>query len=170
MEALKIEKMGSPVLKQKSALVTFPLSEAQLSFIESMKTCCDQAGGVGLAAPQVGVLEQIVVVRASPFFRDLQDQEDPYVVLCNPTLFLDMSTQIGGWEGCLSLPDLTGYVMRAQSLICDYQMMDGSRKQFSCDDWAARILQHECDHLLGILYPQRMTDLSLLGYKDIINK
>lgn len=170
MEELQIEKMGSPILQQTSQSVTFPLSEAQLSFIEAMKACCDQAGGVGLAAPQVGVLEQIVVVRAAPFFQELQYQDDSYVVLCNPKLFLDMSEQVGGWEGCLSLPELTGYVMRAQSLICDYQMVDGTPKQVSCQDWAARILQHECDHLLGILYPQRMTDLSLLGYKDIINK
>ena len=122
--------------------------------------------GAGLAAPQVGVLLQVVIfgVKRNPRYPDAE--EVPYTVLINPVLTAVGKEMEEGWEGCLSVPGMRGLVPRYRQL--RYQGYDqyGKAIDRTVSDFHARVVQHECDHLLGILYPMRIRDLRNFGYNE----
>ena len=124
------------------------------------------AGGTGLAAPQVHVPFQLVV-----FFvqgdRETDDGQDvPLTTLINPQVE-PLSAEIDyDWEGCLSVPGLRGLVPRHRRIRYTALTPEGTKVEQIAEDFHARVVQHECDHLAGILYPQRMDDLSLLLYEE----
>jgi peptide deformylase len=122
--------------------------------------------GAGIAAPQIGVSLQVVIfgVGANPRYPDAE--EVPYTVLINPTLEPISTEMEEGWEGCLSVPGMRGVVPRYSQL--RYRGFDqfGNAIDRTASGFHARVVQHETDHLSGILYPMRIRDLRLFGYNE----
>ena len=168
MAIREILRMGHPVLRQQAAAVTaFDTPELHALLLD-MHDTMEAASGAGLAAPQIGVSQQVVVfgVRANPRYPDAE--QVPYTVLINPRIE-PLDDQIEqGWEGCLSVPGLRGVVPRHARI--RYTGFDAAGQPIdrTVGGFHARVVQHECDHLAGILYPMRMTDLSLLGYTSVL--
>jgi peptide deformylase len=120
--------------------------------------------GAGLAAPQIGVSQRVVIfgVEKNPRYPDAE--EVPFTVLVNPKITLLTREVEEGWEGCLSVPGMRGVVPRYTKLRYTGFDHEGNPVDRVAEGFHARVVQHECDHLDGILYPQRMTDLSQFGF------
>ena len=126
------------------------------------------ANGAGLAAPQIGVNLRLVIYGFKQNTRYPDAPPVPETVLINPKLRPLSAEMVDGWEGCLSVPGLRGVVPRFSAL--HYEGFDqyGNVISRDADGFHARVVQHECDHLDGILYPMRITDLSQFGYVDVL--
>ena len=165
MAILKIAKMGHPVLREKAKKVKDPTSKEVHSLINDMfETLADLGGtGVGLAAPQVHASLQIIIFEVPRNNSESVDQI-PLTVLINPKIkILTKKTEID-WEGCLSVPGLRGKVERPKKIKYSGFNPKGKRIETIAEGFHARVVQHEYDHLLGVLYPQRMKDLSSLQF------
>jgi peptide deformylase len=160
---LKIAKMGHPVLSSAAEAVSDPTSAETAKLVEDMVETMLDAPGVGLAAPQVHVPKRVVVYYV-PDGRDEDGVGEPITALINPVLTPVGQDQDYATEACLSLPGMAGQVPRFVNLHMRAQRLDGSTIEREVSGYHARLLQHECDHLDGILYPQRMDDLSTFGY------
>ena len=161
-------RMGDPRLLQRSAEVeSFDTPELR-AFIEDMRETMAHLNGAGLAAPQIGAALRVVVfgVQSNPRYPDVE--EVPDTVLINPVIDFIGTEMEEGWEGCLSVPGLRGVVPRYRRL--RYRGTDerGQPVERTVEGFHARVVQHECDHLDGILYPMRMKDLSRLGFVDVL--
>lgn len=168
MAILKIARMGHPVLRSRAHEVENPTAPAIRSLIRDMLETMEDADGAGLAAPQVHVPLRLVIFHVPPARAEDEDDETPVplTVLMNPVIEpLTDETEMG-WEGCLSVPGLIGSVPRFTRIRYRGVGPDGSAIDRMAEGFHARVVQHECDHLDGILYPQRMTDLSLLMFRD----
>jgi len=161
-------RMGDPRLLQPSQPVTsFGASELEALLADLRDTMAAQ-NGAGLAAPQIGVPLQVVIFGFAENPRYPDAEPVPYTELVNPVL-TPLSDEIEeGWEGCLSVPGLRGVVPRYAKI--RYEGFDpaGSPIRRDVTGFHARVVQHECDHLLGILYPMRMRDFRQFGYTDIL--
>ena len=168
MAILKIARMGHPVLRQSAGQVIDPTAPRIQDLIKNMIETMQDADGTGLAAPQIHVPLRIVVFFVSYDANETNaDEKDiPLTVLINPTIKPLSNEKQLGWEGCLSLPGLIGKVPRYTEIQYSATAPDGSQIDCIAKDFHARVVQHECDHLDGILYPQRMDDLSLLMFRD----
>ncbi|WP_157313963.1 peptide deformylase [Chitinibacter sp. GC72] len=126
------------------------------------------SGGVGIAAPQIGVDLQVVIFGFTHSERYPDAQAVPETVLINPVITPLDDEEVLGWEGCLSVPGLRGEVPRYARI--RYQGFDqyGNRIDRSVEGFHARVVQHECDHLWGVLYPQRISDMTRFGYTDVL--
>ncbi|HVA35673.1 MAG TPA: peptide deformylase [Stellaceae bacterium] len=168
MAILKIARMGHPVLREKAAPVADPTAPEVRDLVASMIETMHDAGGTGLAAPQVHVAQRVVVFEvgeARLSGRPL-DRPQELTVLVNPVVEpLTSETELG-WEGCLSVPGLKGAVPRFTRIRYRGVGLDGKSIDRTVEGFHARIVQHECDHLDGILYPQRMSDLRLLTFVE----
>ncbi|MDX1739254.1 MAG: peptide deformylase, partial [Alphaproteobacteria bacterium] len=124
-------------------------------------------GGTGIAAPQVGVVKRLVIYFAKQGRGVYPLEEDlPITVMINPQIRPGNDEVFYDWEGCLSVPGLTGLVPRYRDISITYTNLEGQEISHKASGFHARLLQHECDHLDGILYPQRMDDMSLLIFAD----
>lgn len=176
MAVCTIIRMGHPVLKQRSQEVEDCTTPEIASLVQDMIDTLEHAGGVGLAAPQIAESLRIVVYHVPPArmaaerYRDsgLDEQTPgvPMTVLINPVIERLTQAKAAGVEGCLSLPQMVGQVERFTDIRVTYQGLDGKTDVFEAYDFHARVLQHECDHLDGILYPARITDFSKFGFVD----
>jgi peptide deformylase len=172
MAILKIARMGHPVLATPAAPVSNPAAPEIRRLVNDMVETMIDANGAGLAAPQVHVPLRIVVFQA-PGERsnhDLDGEEAfdhtaPLTVLINPEIAVMDATREGGWEGCLSVPGLRGWVERATHIRYRGAGLDGQLIERVARGFHARVVQHECDHLEGRLYPSRMSDLSKLVFE-----
>lgn len=168
MAILKIARMGHPVLRRVADPVQDPTAPQIHALIRNMIDTMQDADGAGLAAPQVHVPRRVVIFHV-PAVRSGETEESaptPLTVLINPEIEpLAEETKLG-WEGCLSVPGLMGAVPRFTKIRYSGLAPDGSRIERVAEDFHARVVQHECDHLDGMLYPQRMTDLSLLVFQE----
>ena len=168
MALLKIARMGNPVLRARAAAVDDPAAPWVRKLVEDMLETMDDAGGTGIAAPQVHAPHRIVTFfvggeRAS----DLPgDGPQDLTVLINPVIEPVGNEMAWGWEGCLSVPGLRGVVPRYLRIRYRGLGLDGEPIEREAAGFHARVVQHECDHLDGILYPQRMTDHRLLVFAD----
>jgi peptide deformylase len=166
----EILKMGDPrLLRVAPAVPTAMLGSAELdALIADMFETMHEAGGVGLAAPQIGVDLQLVIFGFDHNERYPDAPAVPRTILLNPLITPLSQDMEEGWEGCLSVPGLRGAVSR-YSLI-RYQGVDpqGVRIDRTAEGFHARVVQHECDHLIGRLYPSRITDFSKFGYTDVL--
>lgn len=166
--------MGHPVLRMHAAEVADPTAPEIHRLVRDMLETMEDADGAGLAAPQVHVPLRLVIFHVPP--EDEDEDEDaaeseeppavPLTVLINPVIEPLTEDMEPGWEGCLSVPGLMGVVPRFTRIRYQGVAPDGSRIDRIAEDFHARVVQHECDHLDGILYPQRMTDLSLLMFRE----
>jgi peptide deformylase len=161
-------KMGDPRLLEPARPVADFASLELTQLIVDMHDTMRALDGAGLAAPQIGVGLQVVIfgVSANPRYPDAEDV--PYTVLINPQLTSLSDAMEAGWEGCLSVPGMRGLVPRHTDL--RYRGFDpaGQPIDRSVSGFHARVVQHEVDHLHGILYPMRIRDLRDFGFTDTL--
>ncbi len=172
MAILKIARMGHPVLLRKCDPVDDPGAPEIRRLVADMMDTMIDAPGVGLAAPQVYQPLRLFVFRV-PAGRETQDPDDIPVantVLINPTIELLGDDRVLGWEGCLSIPDLRAAVPRAARIRYRGVDCDGNITEREVSGFHARVVQHEYDHLDGILYPMRMTDFRYFGFTDELDR
>ncbi|MGY8525301.1 peptide deformylase [Paracidovorax citrulli] len=163
-----ILKMGDPRLLQVARPVERFNTPELRTLIEDMFDTMEHANGAGLAAPQIGVDLQVVIFGFERNPRYPQAPQVPKTVLINPELTPLSDEMEDGWEGCLSVPGLRGMVPRHISLrYTGYDLM-GERIERVAEGFHARVVQHECDHLRGILYPMRVKDFSRFGYTEVL--
>lgn len=172
MALLKIARMGHPVLRARAAEVDDPTAPWVRRLVEDMIETMEDAGGTGIAAPQVHMAHRVVVFRVDPerLTEIPGDAAQDLTVLINPVIEPVGSERAFGWEGCLSVPGMRGVVPR--HLRIRYRGLDlhGRPIEREAAGFHARVVQHECDHLDGILYPQRMTDLRLLCFVEELQR
>ena len=178
MAILKVARMGHPVLNRTAdAVEDLTAPEIQRLIADMVDTMAD-APGIGLAAPQVHVPKRLVIFHI-PETRAHQEEDEngdeaeeavPMTVLINPEIEALGEERVTGIEGCLSLPGMVGMVPRFRHIRYKALAPDGSVIEREASGYHARVVQHECDHLDGILYPQRMEDLSTLGYTDEMDR
>ncbi len=168
MAVLRIAKMGNPILAKIAEPVADPTSAEIRRLAADMQETLEDIGASGLAAPQVFVSKRVVVYRiiAARIPEGSGLVPRPWTVMVNPVITPKSSAATPVWERCLSVPGLHGKVPRHLHIEIAYQDLDGKTHRHEArSSWAA-LLQHECDHLDGVLFPMRMTDLSLLAYND----
>lgn len=161
--------MGHPVLQRIADSVADPTAPEIRALVDAMIESMAEAQGIGLAAPQIHVSRRVVVLMVPEVRTDPEDPEDtgmPLTVLINPEIEPLGDEKIGDWEACLSLPGLTGLVPRYKRIRYSWSTLSGEREERIASGFHARAVQHECDHLDGILYPMRMTDLSSLAFVE----
>jgi peptide deformylase len=166
MSILKVARLGHPVLRR----VTETLSSSELQsadcqkFIDDMVETMKEYDGVGLAADQVHESKQIAVLEVADNPRYPEKPKVPLTVLINPTITPLTEETADDWEGCLSIPDLRGKVPRYKSIHVQALDRNGKELDFIANDFHARVIQHEWDHLNGKVYLDRMPDLSTLAF------
>jgi peptide deformylase len=174
MAILKIARMGHPVLSRRADPVADPTAPEIKRLVADMIETMEDANGAGLAAPQVHVPLRIVVFQAPGSRSDglseteAFDHTAPLTVLINPMIEIVDPTPEGGWEGCLSVPGMRGWVERPRHIRYTGYDLDGRRILRAAKGFHARVVQHECDHIEGIVYPQRMRDLKKLIFESEI--
>jgi peptide deformylase len=166
MAVLKVARLGHPILRQRAE----PISPEAIGapeiqrLIDDMLETMNDHDGAGLAAPQVHVSRRLVVygVQRNPRYPDAE--EVPLTVLVNPVITPATGEEDEDWEGCLSVPDLRGQVPRVTRVQVQAHGRDGRRLAFTADGFHARVVQHECDHLDGIVYLDRMRSMATLSF------
>ena len=164
-----ILKMGDPrLLRQAQPVTAFNTPELH-GLIADMAETMAAAHGAGLAAPQIGVDLQLVIFGTdAPNPRYPEAPVVPRTVLINPVITPLGDEEEEGWEGCLSVPGLRGVVPRWKRIRYQGFAPDGNRVDREAEGFHARVVQHECDHLLGVLYPMQVRDFSRFGYTDVL--
>jgi peptide deformylase len=160
MAILKIARMGHPVLLRVCDPVPDPTAPEIRGLVRDMAETMLDASGLGLAAPQVHVPLRIFVWRNG----------DSVAALINPELELLSPPDQRGWEGCLSIPGLRGNVERAARVAFRGTDIEGNTVEGEAEGMLARVMQHEYDHLNGVLYPSRMSDLGLFGFTEELSR
>ena len=166
MSILKVTRLGHPILRQ----VTEPISVRELEssewqkFIDDMIETMKEYDGVGLAADQVHTSKQIAVLEVADNPRYPEKPKVPLTVLVNPKITPLTEDTDDDWEGCLSIPDLRGKVQRYRNIRVQALDRNGKELDFIANDFHARVIQHEWDHLNGKVYLDRMRDFSTLAF------
>lgn len=171
MTIQKLVKMGNkqlgtpsvPIADFNPAIQSYPeLAE----LIQNMKDTMEAEGGVGIAAPQIGCNKRVIMFGFAGSKRYPNEQPVPFTILINPEYQILSHELVDGWEGCLSVPGLRGLVPRYKKI--EYRGYDPEGKLITriAEDFHARIIQHECDHLDGVLFPYRLKDIRAFGYED----
>ena len=168
MAVREILRMGDPVLLQMAAPVIEFSTPALAELIADMFDTMQAAGGVGLAVPQIGVSLQLVIFGFEASERYPDAEAVPQTILINPQITPLGDDEESAWEGCLSVPGLRGEVPRYTRI--RYQGFDPAGRAIdrTVEGFHARVVQHECDHLIGRLYPSRMRDFSRFGFTDVL--
>lgn len=170
MTVRDILKMGNPLLRERAETLNPPFGDEVYQLVEDMRDSLTAVGGVGLAAPQIGVSKSLVIFEV-PADRIQQEEGEivesvPSTVLINPKIEPLSDEKELGWEGCLSVPGLRGLVPRHTHIRYRGLGLNGKEISVEARGFHARVVQHECDHLFGILYPERMTDMRYLMYES----
>lgn len=154
----QIAQLGHPVLREPAAPVALPASPAIRALAADMIATMLDADGVGIAAPQVYESSAMFIVasRANPRYPDAPEMEPEIVI--NPEIVEYSDEIVKGWEGCLSIPGLRGNVPRPHQIRVRYSTLDGAIIDRTFEGFVARIFQHEYDHLLGVVFLDRMED------------
>jgi peptide deformylase len=172
MAILKIARMGHPVLRQPSEPVADPGASEIKHLIADMIDTMRDAQGIGLAAPQVHVAKRVVIFHVPAERTDEETEDDPssgprpLTILINPEIEPLGEERTLDWEACLSVPGMMGMVPRFAHIRYRGIAADGALVERVAEGFHARVVQHECDHLDGLLYPLRMTDLSQFGFVE----
>ncbi|MBK7022726.1 MAG: peptide deformylase [Sulfuritalea sp.] len=162
-------RMGDPRLLRVAQPVT-EFGTAQLgALLQDMRDTMAHLDGAGLAAPQIGVDLRVVIFGCQSNPRYPEAPPVPETVLINPVLTPFGDEEEEGWEGCLSVPGMRGWVPRWKRLYYEGYDESGRRFERRVEGFHARVVQHECDHLDGILYPMRVRDFRRFGYTDVLN-
>lgn len=168
MAVRPVLKMGDPLLLQVARPVQRFDSVELAALLEDMHETMEAQNGAGLAAPQIGVSQQVVIFGVARNPRYPQAEEVPYTVLINPQLDPVTDEMEEGWEGCLSVPGMRGLVPRHTQLRYRGFDQSGNPIDRTVGGFHARVVQHEVDHLNGILYPMRIRDLRNFGFNETL--
>ena len=168
MAVRHILRAGDPLLARVAAPVADPAADAVAYLVADMLDTLDPTGVAGIAAPQIGVSQRVVIYFLPPHRASGEPGDEPVglTVLVNPEVRPDGEEIVADWEGCLSLPEMRGRVPRWRRIRLVAFDLDGRRSERQLAGTHARVVQHECDHLDGRLYPSRMTDLGGFGFVD----
>ncbi|MBI5783161.1 MAG: peptide deformylase [Gammaproteobacteria bacterium] len=168
MTVRRVLKMGDPVLYRKADPVQLFNTPELDKLVADMFDTMAELSGAGLAAPQIGVSQRVVIfgVEANPRYPHAEPV--PMTVLVNPMLTPIGNDMEDAWEGCLSVPGLRGLVTRHLNLRYTGFDQHGKPIDRTVSGFHARVVQHECDHLDGILYPMRLRDIRLLGFEEAL--
>lgn len=166
MAILKIARMGHPVLRHPARPVPDPTAPEIRRLVGDMAETLADAEGAGLAAPQVHVPLRVVMFHVPAERQGDEANAVPLTVLVNPEITPVGDETDDDWEACLSVPGLTGLVPRWTSIRYSGTTPEGEIIEREADGFHARVVQHECDHLDGVLYPMRMDDLSALMFRE----
>jgi peptide deformylase len=161
-------RMGNPILRKLASEVKVSdiKSDKFSQLISDLQDSMEHYGGIGIAAPQIGVSQQVCVIELKGINRYGQEINLPFTVFVNPKIeVLDPEVK-GYWEGCLSVPGLRGYVERPQLIRVTYLNEKAEQKVLEADGFLATVVQHELDHLFGTLYIDRIKDPTLLTYQE----
>ena len=164
MAVREVLRMGHPALREKAREIEKIGTDELRQLVADMKETMAAKNGAGLAAPQIGVSQRVVIfgVDKNPRYPDAE--EVPFTVLVNPKLTMLTRDVESDWEGCLSVPGMRGVVPRYTKLRYTGTDEEGNPIDRVAEGFHARVVQHECDHLDGILYPQRMQDMTTFGF------
>lgn len=168
MAVHEILKMGDPRLLRVARPVTAFGTPELRQLVDDMFETMAAAHGAGLAAPQIGVDLRLVIFGHSRNARYPEAPPVPPTVLINPVIEVLDGGRSEGWEGCLSVPGLRGVVERDERIRYTGFDLEGARIDRVADGFHARVVQHECDHLDGILYPMRVRDFSRFGFTSVL--
>ncbi len=171
MSIRSVLKIGDSFLSQIAApVVEFDTPELH-SLIEDMRDTMDSLNGAGLAAPQIGISARVVIFEMQGNSRYPDEETIEETVLINPEIEVLNDVKQGMWEGCLSVPGMRGYVERPSHI--RYRGFDqfGAKIDRKVTGFHAIVVQHECDHLDGVLYPMKINDLRLFGFEEeLVNR
>ena len=169
MSILKIARLGHPILYKKASLVDNIAEPGIKKLIHDMSETMIDYKGIGLAAPQVHTSKRIIIFR---MFDDQEKESNEIKItaLINPKITKMSEETDNHWEGCLSIPGMLGLVKRPSSIIYEGFDMNGNKVQQKAEGRHARIVQHECDHLDGIVITHRLVDRNAYGYEDEIEE
>lgn len=161
-----VVRMGDQQLGTPSLKVTEFGTQSLYDLLQDMQDTMKEKNGVGIAAPQIGVNLRVVIFGFEHNKRYPDEEPVPFTVLINPEIEPLSDEMVEDWEGCLSVPGLRGMVPRYKKI--QYSGYDAEGNFFSrkVKDFHARVVQHECDHIDGILYPQRIKDMKKFGYEE----
>lgn len=162
----EVLRMGDPRLLKRAAPVRDFGTPELMALIQDMRDTMAHLNGAGLAAPQIGVDLRLVIFGGGPSPRYPDASSVPDTVLINPELFPLGDEEEEGWEGCLSVPGLRGWVPRWRHLRYTGFDAEGHALDRLATGFHARVVQHECDHLDGVLYPMRVRDFSRFGFTE----
>jgi len=161
-------RMGHPVLRKRAEVVD--ISEINTEdfeqLIREMKEAMAQHGGIGIAAPQIGISKQVALIDLPESNRYGEKVSLPLTIFINPKINVLTPLEQGFWEGCLSVPGLRGYVERPREVEVEYLDENGQNKKIKAEGFLATVLQHELDHLFGVLYVDRIKDMTKLVFQE----
>lgn len=166
MAILKIARMGHPILSRIADEIPNPQAPEIHQLVEDMIETMEDAPGIGLAATQVHVPLRLVIFKVPEHRAQNGEASVPLTILCNPVIEPLGSDMTLGWEGCLSVPGLRGVVPRFTRIRYSGITPQGEKISREASHMHARVVQHECDHLDGVLYPQRMSDHRYLVFES----
>ena len=169
MSILKIARLGHPILCQKASFVENITESGIKKLIHDMSETMLDYKGIGLSAPQVHISKQIIIFRTFDV-REKENNEIKITALINPKITKISEETDNEWEGCLSIPGMLGLVKRYSSISYEGFDMSGNKIQQNAEGLHARIVQHECDHLNGIVFTHRLVDKKAYGYEDEIEE
>lgn len=161
-------RMGNPILRKKATEVSldYLLSESFDQLIIDLKDSMKHYGGIGIAAPQIGVDLKVAIIELTGINRYGEEINLPLTAFVNPKITFLTQEHQGFWEGCLSVPGLRGFVERPSKVKVDYLNLKGEEQELIAEGFLATVLQHELDHLEGVLYIDRIKDPRLLSYQE----
>ena len=169
MTEQRILKMGNPILRLVASDFDSEeiLSDDTKVLLGNMWDTLREAGGIGLAAPQIGVSKQLAIIQLSDDSERYPEVEasEAFIIFNPKIIVLDDELQ-GFWEGCLSVPGIRGYVERPKKIQVDYLDERAQSKSIILEDFLAAVFQHELDHLIGMLYVDRVSDIGTLMFED----
>lgn len=160
--------MGNPILRKKTNDLTkdFLKTDDFCQLLEDLKDSMKHYGGIGIAAPQIGVDLNVAIIELLGMNRYGEEINLPLTAFINPKISFLTTEEQGFWEGCLSVPGLRGYVERPKKIKVNYLSIDGKDAELIAEGFLATVLQHELDHLQGILYIDRIRDPKLISYQE----
>ena len=170
MAVRPVLKMGEPLLFQKALPIKEFGTPELYAIIKDMHDTMIQEDGIGIAAPQIGISLRVVIFSVDHNPRYPDDEIVPYTVLINPVITPLTQETSGLWEGCLSVPGIRGYVERPTQIRYRGFDPEGQIIEREASGIHAKVVQHECDHLDGILFPMRVKDLRQLAYDEVLRK
>ena len=165
-EILQISQLGNPVLRQPSQVVENVKDDRIQQLIDDLIFTVQQANGVGIAAPQAAKCDRLFIVASRPNLRYPQASKMEPTAMINPQILAASTETVKDWEGCLSIPGIRGLVPRSRAIEIEYTNRDGKLHRQELTDFAARIFQHEYDHLEGIVFLDRVENTRELMTED----
>jgi peptide deformylase len=159
-------KMGNKQLSTPSLPVKNFSTVELFELIQHMQDTMKEKGGIGIAAPQIGYNQRVIMFGFEKSERYPNEKPVPFTILINPTIEIISDEMMEGWEGCLSVPGLRGLVPRYKEIKYSGFDPDGHPITRVADHFHARVVQHEYDHIEGILFPQRIKDMQFFGFED----